>query len=143
MRLLTKSHIQRRFGLYLQFASGSSGGMRRNVARHRGQDRAKLHHWEDVLRPLSRYRFISETQSREEGSFKGSTKEGGSGLNNPRNKKRQSPTASFARLELALVILMNLNLVDDMVLEGRWIISGTDVILNKNSTSCQAPLSAL
>lgn len=62
--------------------------MRRYVAHNRGQDRAKFYHREDVLRTLSRYRFVFETWSKEEGIFKESIKEGSPGLNIPRNKKR-------------------------------------------------------
>ena len=58
--------------------------MRCYVAHHRGQDRAEFNHREDVLRTLSRNRFIFETQCKE-GIFEESIKEGSRGLNVLRN----------------------------------------------------------
>ena len=57
--------------------------MCRHVAHHCRQDRAKLHFRKDVLRTLSRYGLVFETQSREEGSFEKPTEEGSPGLNIP------------------------------------------------------------
>ena len=83
--------------------------MRLYVAHHRGQDHTKFHHREDVLCTLSRYGFIFETRSKEEG-IKESLEERSPGLNMPRNKK--GVWQRLANLNSKLVVL---DLVDDMV----------------------------